>query len=147
MKDSDTSYQVVVGGSSDDLFIDGVGVPVEVIPFLDVSGQPLSNKYARGVTDELVHELMQSEGCRVVSANSISHLGAQSSDVPSLARKLGVQIVFEGTVRGRVLPPDSRPDLCSPLEAGTDTASACRMDGQRYGIDEACGRNRDGLLH
>ncbi|QHN02819.1 hypothetical protein FTO74_05095 [Granulicella sp. WH15] len=99
MKDSDTSYQVVVGSSPDDLFVDGAGVPVAVIPFLDVSGQPLSSKYARGVTDELIHELMQSEGCRVVSANSIAHLGAQSSDVPALARKLGVQILLEGTVR------------------------------------------------
>src|SRR6202023_2588340 len=79
MKVSDTSYQVVVGNSPDDLFVEGAGVPVAVIPFLDVSGQPLSSKYARGVTDELIHELMQSEGCRVVSANSIAHLGAQSS--------------------------------------------------------------------
>jgi TolB-like protein/tetratricopeptide (TPR) repeat protein len=98
MKDADVSYQVVKN-SDDDLFIEGAGVPVAVIPFLDVSGQPLSSKYARGVTDELIHELMQSEGCRVVSANSIAHLGAQSSDLPSLALKLGVQVVLEGTVR------------------------------------------------
>ncbi len=99
MKDSDASYQVVTGNIPEDLFLDGTGVPIAVIPFLDVSGHPLSRKYARGVTDELVHELMQSAGCRVVSASSIAQLEAQASDVPALARKLGVQVVFEGTVR------------------------------------------------
>jgi TolB-like protein/Tfp pilus assembly protein PilF len=104
MKDSDTSYKVVED-AQDELFVSGTGVSVAVLPFLDLSGQPLSSKYALGVTDELIHELMQSEGCRVVSANSIAHLGEQAADLPGLARKLGVQIVFEGTVReegGRV---------------------------------------------
>ena len=99
MKDSDTSYQVVADDVRDELYVSGPGVAVAVLPFLDISGQPLSGKYALGVTDELIHELMQSEGCRVVSANSVASLGAHASDVPSLARKLGVQIVFEGTVR------------------------------------------------
>jgi TolB-like protein/tetratricopeptide (TPR) repeat protein len=98
-KDSAGSYQVVAGSSGDELFIEGAGVPIAVIPFLDVSGQPLSAKYARGVTDELVHELMQCEGCRVIAASSIAQLGSQVSDIPALARKLGVQVVFEGTVR------------------------------------------------
>ena len=52
-----------------------------------------------GVTDELVHELMHCDGCRVIAASSIAQLGLQVSDIPALARKLGVQIVFEGTVR------------------------------------------------
>lgn len=99
LKDSAADHEVVAESAPDELFVDGAGVPIAVIPFLDVSGQPLSNKYARGVTDELVHELMQSDGCRVIAASSIAQLGAQSSDVPGLARKLGVQIVFEGTVR------------------------------------------------
>jgi TolB-like protein/Flp pilus assembly protein TadD len=85
--------------SSQELFIEGSGVSIAVIPFLDVSGHPLSSAYARGVTDELVHELMHSEGCRVIAASSITQLGSQVSDIPALARRLGVQIVFEGTVR------------------------------------------------
>jgi TolB-like protein/tetratricopeptide (TPR) repeat protein len=86
-------------GSDRELFVYGEGVSIAVIPFLDVSGQTLSAAYARGVTDELVHELMHSEGCRVIAASAIAQLGSQVSDIPALARKLGVQIVFEGTVR------------------------------------------------
>jgi TolB-like protein len=82
-----------------EVFVDGAGVSVAVIPFLDASGQVLSAKYAQGVTDELVHEIMQCEGCRVVSTSSTAQLGSQVPDIPALARKLGVQIVFEGSVR------------------------------------------------
>ncbi|AXC13482.1 Adenylate cyclase [Acidisarcina polymorpha] len=88
-----------VASSSEDLFVEGSGIAIAVIPFLDVSGQPLSSTYARGVTDELVHELMHCDGCRVIAASSIAQLGLQVPDIPALARKLGVQIVFEGTVR------------------------------------------------
>ena len=139
VKDSDTSYQVVIANSSDTLFADGLGVPVAVIPFLDVSGQPLSSKYARGVTDELVHELMQSQGCRVVSANSIAHLGAQSSDVPSLARKLGVQVIFEGTVReegnlvrvtARIVNSDGFQLWSQRLDAEADSSSRFTIQEQ-----------------
>jgi TolB-like protein len=94
MKDSDTTYQVVVDDHQTELFVHGSGVAVAVIPFVDLSGQPLSAKYALGVTDELIHELMQCDGIRVISANSVAQ-----SEVPALAQKLGVQIVFEGTVR------------------------------------------------
>ena len=85
--------------SRDGLFIDQPGVSIAVIPFLDVSGSPLSAACAQGITDELVHELMRTEGCRVVAASSMAQLGTQASDIPALAQKLGVQIVFEGTVR------------------------------------------------
>jgi hypothetical protein len=88
MKDSDTTYQVVVDDHQAELFVQGSGVAVAVIPFVDLSGQALSAKYALGVTDELIHELMQCEGVRVISANSVAQ-----ADVPALAQKLGVQIV------------------------------------------------------
>ncbi len=85
--------------SADEVFVEGPGVSVAVIPFSDSPPEPLSAKYARGVTDELVHELMQCEGCRVVATTSIAQLGTQVQDIPGLARQLGVQIVFEGSVR------------------------------------------------
>jgi TolB-like protein/tetratricopeptide (TPR) repeat protein len=94
------SYQEVApGGSEEQVFIEGAGMPVAVIPFLDASGQPLSSEFARGVTDELVHELMQCEGVRVVATSSITQLGSQAQDISSLAQRLGVRIIFEGSVR------------------------------------------------
>ena len=87
------------GSPEEQIFIEGAGIPVAVIPFLDASGQPLSSEFARGVTDELVHELMQCEGVRVVATSSIAQMGSQAQDISSLAQRLGVRIIFEGSVR------------------------------------------------
>jgi TolB-like protein/Tfp pilus assembly protein PilF len=139
MKDSGDSYQGVVEDTSNELFVDGAGVAVAVLPFLDISGQPLSNKYALGVTEELIHKLMQSEGCRVVAANSTVHLGAQVTDLPSLARKLGVQILFEGTVReegnrirvtGRIVNADGFQLWSQRLDAESDSSNAFDVQEQ-----------------
>lgn len=94
-----SDQEIAIRNSADEVFVEGAGVSVAVIPFLDASAQPLSAQFARGVTDELVHELMQCEGCRVVATSSIAQLSSQLPDIPSLAQKLGVQIVFEGSVR------------------------------------------------
>ena len=80
-------------------FVEGAGVSIAVIPFLDLSGGSLSFACAQGITDELVHKLMKTEGCRVIAASSLGKLGSQAYDLPTLVEKLGVQIVFEGTVR------------------------------------------------
>jgi TolB-like protein/tetratricopeptide (TPR) repeat protein len=87
------------GSPEEQVFVEGAGIPVAVIPFLDASGQPLSSEFARGVTDELVHELMQCEGVRVVATSSIAQSGSQAQDISSLAQRLGVRIIFEGSVR------------------------------------------------
>jgi len=93
------SFQEIAPSPEEQVFVEGAGIPVAVIPFLDASGQPLSSEFARGVTDELVHELMQCEGVRVVSTSSIAQLGSQAQDISSLAQRLGVRIIFEGSVR------------------------------------------------
>jgi TolB-like protein/Tfp pilus assembly protein PilF len=138
-KDTDTSYEVVIDKARDELYSDGTGVSIAVIPFLDISGQPLSSKYALGVTDELIHELMQSEGFRVVSGNSLASLSAEFSDVPSLARKLGVQIIFEGTVReesnrvrvaGRIVNADGFQLWSQRLDAEGDHSKVFAMQEQ-----------------
>jgi TolB-like protein/Tfp pilus assembly protein PilF len=98
-KASASGQEIAAASSTDEVFVEGAGIAVAVIPFLDASGQPLSAKYAQGITDELVHEIMQCEGCRVVATSSISQLAPQVSDIPALAQRLGVQTVFEGSVR------------------------------------------------
>jgi len=94
-----SSQEIAPGSPEEQVFVEGAGIPVAVIPFLDASGQPLSSEFARGVTDELVHELMQCEGVRVVATSSIAQLGSQAQDISSLAQRLGVRIIFEGSVR------------------------------------------------
>jgi TolB-like protein len=78
---------------------EGHAIAVAVLPFVDVSRSVASNGCAQGITDELIHELARTERFRVTAAGSIAPLVAQALDIPSLARRLGVQVILEGTVR------------------------------------------------
>jgi TolB-like protein len=69
------------------------------LPFADASGSNLSGECAQFITDELIHELVRTEGLHVTTASSVGPLVAQALDIPSLARRLDVDILFEGTVR------------------------------------------------
>jgi TolB-like protein len=80
-------------------FIEGRGIRTAVLPFVDASGGDLSGACAQIITDELIHEIGRTEGFRVSAASSIAPAVAQALDLPSVARKLDAQIVFEGTVR------------------------------------------------
>jgi TolB-like protein len=82
-----------------ELFIEGRGIRIAVLPFVDPSGGDLSTACAQVITDELIHQLVRTDGVRVAAASSVAPLVAKAMDVRSLARKLDVQIVFEGTVR------------------------------------------------
>ena len=85
--------------SCDERFHRGPGIRIAVLPFLDASGGTWSGVYARLITDELIHELVRTDGIRVTAASSVAPLVAKAIDIRSLAQKLDVQIVFEGTVR------------------------------------------------
>jgi TolB-like protein len=74
-------------------------IRIAALPFLDASGTASSGVYAQLITDDLIHELVRTDGIRVTAASSVAPLVAKAMDIRSLARKLGVQIVFEGTVR------------------------------------------------
>jgi TolB-like protein/tetratricopeptide (TPR) repeat protein len=138
-KDADRSDEAVAEAPEDSLFVEGAGIGVAVIPFLDLSGQPLSARYALGITDELIHELNQSEGCRGVSIHSIAHLGPLTSDAIGLAAKLRVQILFEGTVReegnrirvtGRIVNADGFQLWSQRLDSEADAAEEFEMQEQ-----------------
>jgi TolB-like protein len=82
-----------------DFFTGGDGIRIAVLPFLDASGNASSGVCAQLITDDLIHELVRTDGIRVTAASSVAPLIAKAMDIRSLARKLDVQIVFEGTVR------------------------------------------------
>jgi TolB-like protein len=86
-------------GAADALFTEGRGVKVAVLPFVDTSQGELSGAYAKVITDELLHGLVRTDGLRVTATSSVAPLIAQNLDIPALARKLDVQVFFEGTVR------------------------------------------------
>jgi TolB-like protein len=71
---------------------------VAVLPFVGLSKDVLSSAYAQYVTDDLIHQLVRTDGVRVITGYSERPDGVETVDIPSLAKKLDVQIVFEGTV-------------------------------------------------
>jgi TolB-like protein len=84
---------------ADDFLPKGAGVPVAVLPFLDLSGARLSRLCAQGLTDEIVHVLAATDGIRVVASASIAQLNEGAPDVPALAQRLQVSNIIEGTIR------------------------------------------------
>src|SRR5579862_3772781 len=68
--------------SNGDLLIKGTGVPVAVLPFVDLSSQPLSSLCAKGITDEITHHLTLTDGLRVVSSAAITQVTAAPYDIP-----------------------------------------------------------------
>ncbi len=77
----------------------GSAIVAAILPFHDISGTPLSSKYAHGIPEELAYILMRTEACRVISPSSTAHLSGQQSDPAVVMSKVGAQIAFEGSVR------------------------------------------------
>lgn len=82
-----------------EVFSERRGIRIAVLPFVDASRSALSDECAQFITDELIHELVRLEGFHVTSASSVGLPGTQALDIPSLARKLDVHILFRGMVR------------------------------------------------
>jgi TolB-like protein len=82
-----------------ELFSEGSGVSVAVLPLVDLSHAPLSALCANGLTEELNHALAQTDGIRVASRAAVSQFLTESCDVSATAKKLGLHAVVEGTVR------------------------------------------------
>ncbi len=84
---------------TEDFLPKGAGVPVAVLPFLDLSGGRLSKLCAQGLTDEIVHVLAATDGIRVIAAAAVAQLNGDAPDIPSVAQRLGVHNIIEGTIR------------------------------------------------
>lgn len=97
-RDQHTHSMNITTGSDERLIV-GNAIRIAVLPFLDASGGAPSSIYAQLITDELIHELVRTDGVRVSAASSVAPLVAKATTMRSLARKLDVQIIFEGTVR------------------------------------------------
>jgi TolB-like protein len=87
---------IVKGAAPGELLVEGRGIRIAVLPFVDASNGNLSSACAPIITDELIHELVRTEGLRVTAASSVV---AHPRDIPAIARELDVEILFNGTVR------------------------------------------------
>ncbi len=91
-----------IRGLRDDLF--GRKRPAQihtiaVLPLANVSGDPEEEYFADGVTDELITELAQVGGLRVISRTSVMAYKGVKKPLPQIARELGVDAVVEGSVQ------------------------------------------------
>src|SRR6266850_1979375 len=96
LRHSQNGDGIVKNAAAGEVFVEGREIRIAVLPFVDASHGNLSSACAQIITDELIHELVRTDGLRVTAASSAI---AQPSDIAAIARKLDVQIVFDGTVR------------------------------------------------
>lgn len=72
---------------------------VAVLPFDNMSSDPDQEHFADGMTEDLITDLSKISGLFVVARNSTFALKGQASDIPTVARRLGVAHIVEGSVR------------------------------------------------
>jgi TolB-like protein len=69
-----------------------------VLPLENLSHDPAQDYFADGMTDELITELGQISGLRVISRTSVMTYKGVHKSLPQIARELNVETVVEGTV-------------------------------------------------
>ncbi len=74
-------------------------VTVAVLPFVNVSAEADQEYFADGITEEVLNLLANVQGLRVTSRTSSFSFKGQAIDLRTIARKLGVSHVVEGSVR------------------------------------------------
>ena len=81
------------------LLKESCSIVTAILPFTDISGNPISRAYALGVPDELAYALMRKDCCTVVSPFSTACLAPQGLELAATMRKVGAKIAFEGSAR------------------------------------------------
>lgn len=71
---------------------------IAVLPLENLSNDPAQEYFADGMTDELIGDLAQLGGLRVISRTSVMHYKGGSKTSPQIGRELGVDALVEGTV-------------------------------------------------
>jgi TolB-like protein/class 3 adenylate cyclase/Flp pilus assembly protein TadD len=72
---------------------------IAVLPFTDLSPEKNQEYFADGLAEELLNVLSKIHGVRVASRTSAFSFKGTKLDLPSVAQKLNVATILEGTVR------------------------------------------------
>jgi adenylate cyclase len=72
---------------------------IAVLPFVNMSSDPEQEYFSDGLSEELLNQLAQLEGLRVISRTSSFAFKGQNTDVREITTALGVRHVLEGSVR------------------------------------------------
>ncbi len=72
---------------------------IAVLPFKDISAKQNQAYFADGLAEELINTLSKISGIKVTSRTSAFSFRNNETDIPTIANKLGVKYILEGSVR------------------------------------------------
>jgi len=72
---------------------------IAVLPFTDLSPERDQEYFTDGLADELLNVLTKIRGLRVASRTSAFHFKGKDVDIPTIAQRLNVATILEGSVR------------------------------------------------
>jgi adenylate cyclase len=72
---------------------------IAVLPFVNMSGDPKQEYFSDGITEELLNALARLNGLQVIARTSSFSFKGQNLDIATIAHKLNVGTILEGSVR------------------------------------------------
>jgi TolB-like protein/Tfp pilus assembly protein PilF len=72
---------------------------IAVLPFINMSSDPEQEYFSDGITEEVLNLLVKIPELKVTSRTSVFSFKGQNVDIPTVAKKLGVAHILEGSVR------------------------------------------------
>ncbi len=72
---------------------------IAVLPFTNMSSDPEQEYFSDGITEEILNLLVKIPELKVTSRTSVFSFKGQNVDIPTVAKKLGVAHILEGSVR------------------------------------------------
>jgi TolB-like protein/cytochrome c-type biogenesis protein CcmH/NrfG len=72
---------------------------IAVLPFVNMSSDPEQEYFSDGITEEVLNLLAKIPELKVTSRSSVFSFKGQNIDIPTVAEKLGVTHILEGSVR------------------------------------------------
>ncbi len=72
---------------------------VAVLPFVNMSSDPDQEYFADGLAEELINALTKVRGLKVIARTSAFSFKGTNADIATIASKLGVATIVEGSVR------------------------------------------------
>lgn len=72
---------------------------IAVLPFVNMSQDPDNEFFSDGISEELLNLLSKQSGLKVAARTSSFAFKKKQTDIPTIAKRLGVRTVLEGSVR------------------------------------------------
>ena len=100
-------------------------IPIAVLPFVNMSGDPEQEYFTDGICDDLITDLSRIPDLMVTSRNSAFTYKGKSLKTNKIAEELGVRYILEGSVR----KADNRIRITAQL---VDTETGHHLWAERY---------------